>query len=171
MVRRNRASDSRLDRSAADGSIRLGVAIAISGARSGPYGDMCVRRARAMGIWYRPTAARSNIARGRSAQSDGTCLDRIIVFGEQHLRHLLRCYASYYNQTRTHLSLNKDAPVRRAIHAVGRIDARPVLGGPTPSICLPTGTIRSRRAAAKPDSNNDPFGATQFCTTTFAIEF
>ncbi|HEY5166475.1 MAG TPA: integrase core domain-containing protein, partial [Pseudolabrys sp.] len=57
------------------------------------------------------------------------CLDHIIVFGEQHLRHVLRCYASYYNQTRTHLSLNKDAPARRAVHAVGCIEARPVLGG------------------------------------------
>jgi hypothetical protein len=33
------------------------------------------------------------------------------VLGERHLRHLLRCYADYYNQSRTHLSLNKDAPV------------------------------------------------------------
>jgi len=24
-----------------------------------------------------------------------------------------RCYASYYNRSRTHLSLNKDAPMRR----------------------------------------------------------
>ena len=59
----------------------------------------------------------------------GDCLDHIVVFGEQHLRHLLRCYASDYNQSRTHLSLNKDMPVRRAIHAVGCLDARPVLGG------------------------------------------
>jgi hypothetical protein len=40
-----------------------------------------------------------------------------------------RCYLDYYNETRTHLSLNKDAPVSRAIEAVGRIFGRPVLGG------------------------------------------
>jgi hypothetical protein len=34
-----------------------------------------------------------------------------------------------YNETRTHLSLDKDAPVSRAIDAVGRIFGRPVLGG------------------------------------------
>ena len=53
----------------------------------------------------------------------------MIVFGECHLRHLLRSYLNYYNETRTHLSLNKDAPVSRTIQAVGRIFARPVLGG------------------------------------------
>ena len=30
---------------------------------------------------------------------------------------------------RTHLSLGKDAPISRGIEAVGRIFARPVLGG------------------------------------------
>ena len=36
------------------------------------------------------------------------CVDHIVVFGERHLRHVL---VSYYNGTRTHLSLNKDAPI------------------------------------------------------------
>jgi hypothetical protein len=57
------------------------------------------------------------------------CLDHVIVLGERHLLHLLRCYASYYNRSRTHLSLNKDAPMRRPVHALGSIEARPVLGG------------------------------------------
>ena len=35
----------------------------------------------------------------------------------------------YYNEARTHLSLNKDAPVSRAVQAVGRIVAIPILGG------------------------------------------
>ena len=41
-------------------------------------------------------------------------LDHVAVFGEQHLRRLLGSYQSYYSATRTHLSLNKDAPVPRA---------------------------------------------------------
>ncbi|MGH6683005.1 MAG: hypothetical protein ACRECA_03610, partial [Pseudolabrys sp.] len=57
------------------------------------------------------------------------CLDQVVVFGERHLRHLLRSYANYYNQTRTHLSLNKDSPVTRPIEAVGRILPVPILGG------------------------------------------
>ena len=43
--------------------------------------------------------------------------------------HLKANIGAYYNETRTHLSLDKDAPVSRAIQTVGRIFARPVLGG------------------------------------------
>jgi hypothetical protein len=57
------------------------------------------------------------------------CLDHIVVTGEQHLRHILQCYLEYYNAVRTHLSFGKDAPIRRVIHSVGRIEGRPVLGG------------------------------------------
>jgi hypothetical protein len=34
-----------------------------------------------------------------------------------------------YNETRTHLSLNKDAPLSRAVQTVGRILRLPILGG------------------------------------------
>jgi hypothetical protein len=57
------------------------------------------------------------------------CLDHIVVFGERHLRHVLLSYMSYYNGTRTHLSLNKDAPKSRASETAGRILCRPILGG------------------------------------------
>jgi hypothetical protein len=36
---------------------------------------------------------------------------------------------AYYNVARTHLSLDKDTPVARAIRAVWRIYANPILGG------------------------------------------
>jgi hypothetical protein len=55
------------------------------------------------------------------------CLDHIVVFGERHLRHVLLSYMDYYNGTRTHLSLNKDAPISRAAEAAGRILCRPIL--------------------------------------------
>jgi hypothetical protein len=42
---------------------------------------------------------------------------------------LLRSYATYYNEARTHLSVNKDAPSPRTVHAVGRILPTPFLGG------------------------------------------
>jgi hypothetical protein len=57
------------------------------------------------------------------------CLDHVIVFGERHLRHLLLCYMRYYNGARTHLSLEKDAPVSRAVDRVGHILCRPIFGG------------------------------------------
>ena len=34
---------------------------------------------------------------------------------------MLHSYMSYYNGTRTHLSLNKDAPTSRAVETAGRI--------------------------------------------------
>ena len=40
-------------------------------------------------------------------------LDRIIVFGEAHLRHILEAYVLYYNDVRTHLSMDKNADFRR----------------------------------------------------------
>jgi putative transposase len=38
-------------------------------------------------------------------------------------------YSSYYNQTRTHLALRKDVPLRRAVQGSGIIVATPVLFG------------------------------------------
>jgi hypothetical protein len=57
------------------------------------------------------------------------CLDHVVVFGERHLRHILLSYMQYYNGARTDLSLNKEAPVPRAVQAVGRILPTPILGG------------------------------------------
>jgi transposase InsO family protein len=45
------------------------------------------------------------------------CLDHIIVFNESALRHILKTYFQYYEHSRTHLSLEKDAPVSRAVSA------------------------------------------------------
>jgi hypothetical protein len=63
------------------------------------YGDAFVSRIRAMGIRDRPTAARSPWQNGHCERAIGSirrdCLDHVIVFGERHLLHLLRCYASY----------------------------------------------------------------------------
>lgn len=59
------------------------------------------------------------------------CLDHVIVFNERHLRWTLRAYVAYYHRSRTHLALDKDTPLRRAIDATasGRIVARPEVGG------------------------------------------
>jgi transposase InsO family protein len=84
-----------------------------------------------MGIRDRPIAPRSPWQNGRTERLIGSlrreCLDHVVVFGERHLRQLLLFFMAYYNGTRTHLSLNKDAPVPRAIEAVGCIHANPIL--------------------------------------------
>jgi hypothetical protein len=56
-------------------------------------------------------------------------LNHVIVFGDRHLRHVLRSYQQYHNGTRTHLSLAKDSPVPRAVDAVRSIVPLPILGG------------------------------------------
>jgi hypothetical protein len=101
--------------------------------RDGAYGEIFKNRLRAMGIRDRPTAPRSPWQNGCAERVIGSirreCLDHAVVFGERHLRHLLLSYAEYYNHARTHLSLNKDAPIARAVEAVGRIMATQMVGG------------------------------------------
>ena len=101
--------------------------------RDRSYSEVFVRRVRAMGIRDRPISPRSPWQNGYAERLIGSirreCIDHVIVFGECHLHHLLRCYLGYYNETRTHLSLDKDAPVSRAIQSVGLIFGCPVLGG------------------------------------------
>ena len=46
------------------------------------------------------------------------CLDHVLIFGARHLRQILTSYCSYYNQSRTHLSLDKDAPLQRTVPAM-----------------------------------------------------
>jgi hypothetical protein len=41
----------------------------------------------------------------------------------------LLSYMHYYSEVRTHLSLGKDAPVSRVVHAVGGIVPKPILDG------------------------------------------
>jgi transposase InsO family protein len=97
------------------------------------YGETFTRRIRAMGIRDRPTAPRSPWQNGYAERLIGSirreCLDHVIVFGERHLAHVLRSYAQYYNGARTHLSLAKDSPVPRSVHAVGGICPLAILGG------------------------------------------
>jgi transposase InsO family protein len=97
------------------------------------YGAIVKNRIRAMGIRDRPTAPRSPWQNGHIERLIGSirreCLDHVVVLGEAHLRRILSAYADYYNRTRTHLALEKDAPLGRPVHAIGRVVAIPVLGG------------------------------------------
>jgi transposase InsO family protein len=87
------------------------------------YGQAFRHRIRTMGIRDRPTSPRSPWQNAYAERLIGTlrreCLDHVLIFGVQHLRQILTSYSSYYNQTRTHLSLNKDAPLRRAVQRCG----------------------------------------------------
>src|SRR5476649_2566644 len=97
------------------------------------YGTVVTRRLRAMGIRDRPIAPASPWQNGFAERLIGSirreCVDHMIVLGEGHLRRILTRYATYYNEWRTHWSLNKDAPMHRAVQRGGSIVSMPVLGG------------------------------------------
>jgi len=101
--------------------------------RDASYGHAVTRRLAAIGIRDRPTAPRSPWQNGYVEQLIGSirreCLDHVVVLGEAHLRQILRAYADYYNCTRTHLALEKDAPDGRPVQTTGSIVAIPFLGG------------------------------------------
>ena len=101
--------------------------------RDRAYGPTYSRRVCAMGIRDRPTAPGSPWQNGYVERLIGSIrresLDHLIVFGEAHLRDVLKEYASYYNKVRPHLSLDKDAPDSRRTQKIGRIAAIPILGG------------------------------------------
>jgi transposase InsO family protein len=97
------------------------------------YGAVVTRRLRAMGIRDKPIAPASPWQNGFAERLIGSirreCLDHIIVLGEAHLRRILKSYARYYNETRTHLALDKDAPLSRTVKRSGRILCRQAPGG------------------------------------------
>jgi transposase InsO family protein len=60
------------------------------------------------------------------------CLNHVIVVSQKHLMGVLSSYVCYYNATRTHWALDKDAPVGRPIDppSAGKtIVAIPQVGG------------------------------------------
>jgi len=125
-------SNGRVDCASNNRSVSLGRCTAISHSRSGsdlrhlrhapPTGHGHTRQAYGasltMAEWLCRTADRLDPAR--------VCL---IVLGEAHLRRILRAYARYYNDIRTHWSLAKDAPLSRPIQRIGSIRTHPMLGG------------------------------------------
>jgi transposase InsO family protein len=59
------------------------------------------------------------------------CLDHVIVLTAAGLRRVLNEYVAYYSHTRTHLGLEKDAPLPRPVTPLtaGRVIAIPQVGG------------------------------------------
>jgi transposase InsO family protein len=97
------------------------------------YGDIVTRRLRALGIRDKPIAPGSPWQNGFAERLIGSirreCVDHIVVLNEAHLRRILQAYARYYNEIRTHRSLNKDAPVSRPVQRTGNVKSHSILGG------------------------------------------
>ena len=97
------------------------------------YGAALTHRLRAMGIRDQPITPglpwQNAFAERLIGSIRRECLDHMIVFGEVHLRRILSAYATYYNASRTHRSLDKDAPVSRPVQRIGSIRTHALLGG------------------------------------------
>jgi transposase InsO family protein len=99
------------------------------------FGKDFMDQVNAMGIKQVLSAPRSPWQRGYVERVIGTirreCLDHMIVFNERCLHRHIQEFVAYYHESRTHLSLAKDAPLPRAVQSpeVGRVVAMPALGG------------------------------------------
>jgi putative transposase len=99
------------------------------------YGDEFRRRVQGIGIAEVLAAPRSPWQNPFVERVIGTIrrelLDYVIVVNEDHLRRCPRRYVRYYNSSRTHLALDKDAPEPRDVEPPdhGRIIALPLVGG------------------------------------------
>jgi putative transposase len=99
------------------------------------YGERFSRQAKMLDIRETVIAPRSPWQNAYAERVIGSirreCLDHIVVIGERHLRGILSNYVDYYNETRTHLALAKDAPEPRSAQAPsqGRVVEVPRVGG------------------------------------------
>src|SRR5438067_1041170 len=97
------------------------------------YGQAFTNRVRTLGIRDHPISPRSPWQNAYVQRLIGTlrreCLDHVLIVGERHLRRILTLYSDYYNESRTHLGLGKDAPLGRCIERSGTIVTKPILSG------------------------------------------
>jgi transposase InsO family protein len=97
-------------------------------------GEFC-KDVKAMGIKEVLSAPRSPWQRAYVERVIGTirreCLDHVIVLNEASLYRHMKSFLAYYHESRTHLSLSKDAPEPRPVHPLelGAVVAMPQVGG------------------------------------------
>ena len=105
------------------------------GDRDAIYAQRFQQQARALGIQEVLSAPRSPWQNAYAERVIGSirreCVNHVIVLNEQHLKRIVQNYIHYYNDVRTHLSLNKDAPNARVVQLPhqGRIVALKRVGG------------------------------------------
>lgn len=103
--------------------------------RDGSYGTTFREAADRLGIREVLTAPQSPWQNAYVERLIGSirreCLDHVIVYNEAGLRRVLKSYFQYYERSRTHLSLGKDAPITRPIQdsTMGHVVEIPEIGG------------------------------------------
>jgi transposase InsO family protein len=93
--------------------------------RDSIYGEKFGETAKWMGIREVLTAPRSPSQNAYAERLIGSirrkCLDHVLVFREAGLRQTLKQFFAYYERCRTHLSLNKDAPLSAELSSLPRL--------------------------------------------------
>ncbi len=103
--------------------------------RDGIYGGYFRRRVQNMGIQEIVTSRKSPWQNPYAERVIGSmrkeCLDHVIILGENHLGRILRSYIKYYNESRTHLFLWRNAPTPRTAELPSQVPviAIPEVGG------------------------------------------
>jgi putative transposase len=103
--------------------------------RDGAFGEKFCEPSKSMSIHEVLTAPQSPWQNSYVERLIGSirreCLDHVIVFHEAGLRRILKDYFEYYEKCRTHLSLEKDAPVSRPVElpSLGQVIEIPKVGG------------------------------------------
>ena len=140
--------------------------------RDRAYGEVFTRCVRSMGIRDRPTSPRSPWQNGHAERLIGSirreCLDHVVVFGEQHLRHLLRSYVHYKclqqtcagrlaetGATAGETGISVDVDLTKRICLRGEADA-----SQPRSASAPSGSIRRSALAERRDAGLSSCAAT-----------
>jgi putative transposase len=103
--------------------------------RDRSYGGRFSESVEAIGIKEILTAPRSPWQNAYVERMIGSvrrdCLDHVLIFNERGPRRILRLYFDYYEKSRTHLGLQKDAPIPRPVQppSLGKVIAMPQVGG------------------------------------------
>jgi putative transposase len=103
--------------------------------RDSIFGSEFRKHVEAMGIKEVLSAPRSPWQRAYVERVIGTirreCLDHMIILNEASLYRHVKSFLAYYHESRTHLSLDKDAPEPRPVHSAdrGAVVALPQVGG------------------------------------------
>jgi putative transposase len=103
--------------------------------RDGIFGRAFSEDVKALGIEEVLSAPRSPWQRADVERVIGSIrreyLDHVIVFNQASLYRQMKSFVAYYHESRTHLSLEKDAPESRPVQAAdaGRIVSIPQVGG------------------------------------------
>jgi transposase InsO family protein len=103
--------------------------------RDGTYGDEFQRRIKNLGIEEVVSAPRSPWQNPYAERLIGSIrrelLHHVVVLNEKHLKRLLADYFNYYHESRTHLSLDRNAPMPREVEPPdrGHVIAIPQVGG------------------------------------------